>query len=98
MADLTVQVPSNGLFDSQDAINGVDCLNMPCQIDRCIGLLIVCLLGTQLRELCQMLWYFDGPTALLWVAHVQCAWRSCLLQLPPRHSRGRVEHGVQMRH
>ena len=25
---------------------------------------------------------------------VQCAWRSCRLQLPPRHSRGRVEHGV----
>ena len=44
-----VWMPSNGYFNSLDTINGVDCLNMSCQIDRCIGLLVVCLLGIQLR-------------------------------------------------
>ena len=49
MADSTVWMPSNGSLDSVDAINGVDCLNMSCRTDRCIGLLVVCLLGIQLR-------------------------------------------------
>ena len=40
MADSTVWMPSNGLFDSLDAINGIDCLHMSCRADRCIGLLV----------------------------------------------------------
>ena len=39
-ADSTVWMPSNGLFDSLDAINGIDCLHMSCRADRCIGLLV----------------------------------------------------------
>ena len=35
--------------EERDAINGVDCRNMPRPFDRCIVLLVVCLLGTQLR-------------------------------------------------
>ena len=38
-----VWMASNGLFD------GIDCLHMSCRVDRCIGLLVVCLLGIQLR-------------------------------------------------
>ena len=49
MAYSTVWMPSNGLFDSLDAINGIDCLHMSCRVDRCVGLLVVCLLGIQLR-------------------------------------------------
>ena len=97
MADSTVCMPSNGLFDSLDAINGVDCLNMSCGIDRCIGLLVVCLQGIQLRRLCPMLWYVmvrRAHSLAVGTAPVQCSWQSCLLQLPPRHRRGRVEHGV----
>ena len=44
-----VWMPSNGSFDSLDAINGINCLHMSCRVDRCIGLLVVCLLGIQLR-------------------------------------------------
>ena len=47
-----IWMPSNGLCDSLDAtvwINGIDCLHMSCRVDRCIGLLVVCLLGIQLR-------------------------------------------------
>ena len=40
MADSTVWMPSNGLFDSLNAINGIDCLHMSCRADRCIGLLV----------------------------------------------------------
>ena len=47
--DSTVWMPSNGLFDSLDAINGIDRLHMSCRVDRCAGLLVVCLLGIQLR-------------------------------------------------
>ena len=36
----TVWMPSNGLFDSLDAINGIDCLHMSCRADRCVGLLV----------------------------------------------------------
>ena len=49
MAYSTVWMPSNGLFDGLDAINDIDCLHMSCRVDRCIGLLVVCLLGIQLR-------------------------------------------------
>ena len=49
MAYSTVWIPSNGLLDSLDAINGIDCLHMSCRVDRCVGLLVVCLLGIQLR-------------------------------------------------
>ena len=44
-----VWMPSNGLFDSLDAINGIDCLHMSCGVDKCICLLAVCLLGNQFR-------------------------------------------------
>ena len=49
MAYSTVWMPSNGLFDGLDAINGIDCLHMSCRVDGCVGLLVVCLLGIQLR-------------------------------------------------
>ena len=49
---------------------------------------------SQLRWPSPMLWYFNRSTALLSVAPVQCAWRSCLLHLPPRHSCGRVKHSI----
>ena len=39
-ADLTVWMPSNGLFDSLDAINGIECLHMSCRAGRCTGLLV----------------------------------------------------------
>ena len=35
-----VWMPSNGLFDSLDAINGIDCLHVSCRADRCVGLLV----------------------------------------------------------
>ena len=55
-------MPSNGLFDSLDAINGIDCLHMSCRVDRCISLLVVCL-----NAQCYGMLLFDVPTVLLWV-------------------------------
>ena len=40
MACSTVWMPSNGLFDSLDVINGINCLHMSCRADRCVGLLV----------------------------------------------------------
>ena len=39
-ADSTVWMPSNGLFDSLNAINGIECLHMSCRANRCTGLLV----------------------------------------------------------
>ena len=36
---LHVWMPTNGLSDSLDAINGIHCLHMSCRVDRCIGCL-----------------------------------------------------------
>ena len=49
MAYQTVWMPSNVFFDSLDAINGIESLHMSCRVDRCIGLLVVCLLDIELR-------------------------------------------------
>ena len=75
-----VWMPSSGLFDSLDAINGIECLHMP----------------VELTDV-QACWSAEHPASMLWyvmvrrahslaagTAPVQCAWRGCLLQLPPK--------------
>ena len=71
MAYWTVWMPSNGLFESLDAINGIDCLHMSCRVDRCIGLLWYVMVGR-------------ANSLAAGTAPVQCAWRGCLLQLLAR--------------
>ena len=65
MAYSTVWMPSNGLFDSLDAINGIDCLHMSCRADRCVGLLVCCACSFDSCAQCYGMLWFEVPTALL---------------------------------
>ena len=91
MADLTVWMPSNGLFNSLDAINGIECLHMSCRADRCTGLLVcwassfdvmVCYGSTCPQPCCG------------YGARAVCLARLSSAASAESRSRGKVEHGV----
>ena len=95
MAYSTVWMPSNGLFDSLDAINGIDCLHMSCRADRCVGLLVC---GASSFDTCANVMVCYGSTCPQpccgYSARAVCLARLSSAASAESHGRGRVEHGV----